>query len=152
MKQYNLLSTLLMTFSLFCWAGCQGENFDGIYSGRVRALAAKMKDKSDAAQSLQSIIRSSYGISVHHCGFKPRATPPSFPPRWTPQEVLEVDESGIRTRYEVQHWIEEKTTRKMTLPDIAGYATEFYRWQGIDAGRTSHEVNIPFESVSRVSV
>jgi hypothetical protein len=152
MRNFAKFIFLVFLAVSFLSSGCQSENYGAIGSEAISRARAGIADKSQAAQLLQSIIRDSYLISINHRGFKPKATPPVYPPDWSPKEVLVVDESRMGTWYEVQHWKDERGETKASQPDAVGIATTFYRWQGTPDGRTIHEVRIPFDSVKRVSV
>ena len=147
---------ILAVISVFIFTGCNQENFNAIHSKEVIKIKSGLAGKTQAVASLQSVIDNAKDISVRHIGFKPSATPPNPPPNWTPQQVLKIDESAIRTSYIQQHWLEESTVTKVGGGGDGNiglaYSREMTYWQGIKGEATFHSVEIPFSNIEQIGV
>jgi hypothetical protein len=141
-----LISVALIT------VGCGQKSTSVKWDSSIERLSTRMEDKESAAAVLQLTIRGSKSISVRHKGYKPHVTPPCPAPDWTPRETLIVDEDGLYTKYQRQHWIDEREEKKVGSPIATGYTREFYRWSAYKGHTTSHDFEMRFEDIISVDV
>jgi hypothetical protein len=144
--RWVLISIALIT------VGCGQKSSSVKWDSTIERLSKGMEDKTSAAAVLQSTIRGSNSISVRHKGYKPHVRPPCPAPDWTPRETLIVDEDRLCTKYQRQHWIEEKEERKVGSPIFTGFTREFYSWSAFKGPTTNHDFEMRFEDIFRVDV